>query len=176
MRSIPSANGQPAGYSVDSVISGENLYDEHGTPTGYSMDGILGGKDYYDASGKRAGWSTDSVFGLVVIDIPPPPQIPRLQNRVAAVVVIDVTLVPVLVALDAGDAGLAPVVAGQEPFSYSHRPVTASAHNHQTRSSSKSSSSSQSASVTTPPESGSPSSSFMTPFSPAVIPILPAVS
>ena len=48
---------------MDSIISGEDFYDENGTMKGFSTEGILGGHDYFDASGKRVGWSVDSVFG-----------------------------------------------------------------------------------------------------------------
>lgn len=48
---------------MDSIIAGEDFYDENGQKTGFSVPGIFGGNDYYDADGQQAGWSTDALFG-----------------------------------------------------------------------------------------------------------------
>ena len=49
-------------YGVNSILGGQDFYDENGNHVGYSVPGIGGGEDFFWDNGET-GYTVDSVIG-----------------------------------------------------------------------------------------------------------------
>ena len=56
------AKGHKVGYSMPSLLGGENHYDNHGHKVGYSMPGLFGQENHYDSHGKKIGETWDNLL------------------------------------------------------------------------------------------------------------------